>query len=184
MAENFVGEIRLFGFDWAPKGWALCNGQSLSVMQNQALFSLLGVQFGGNGTTTFNLPDLRSRVPAGSLVGVSPAPGLTAYATGTTGGAENVTLTDATVPQHNHYVVGVTSTGTASAPANLMPSSTVPNNTASTVAYQIYGSSALSAVLNGQVVGPIGGGVAHPNIQPYAAVNFSIALVGIYPSRP
>lgn len=184
MAENFVGEIRLFGFDWAPKGWALCNGQSLSVTQNQALFSLLGIQFGGNGTTTFNLPDLRSRVPAGSLVGVAPASGLTGYPTGTVAGVENVTLTAATVPPHNHYVVGVTSNGTASAPANLVPSSTVPVNTSSTVTYQIYGSGALSAVLNAQVVGQTGGNVAHSNIQPYAAVNFSIALVGIYPSRP
>lgn len=184
MGDNFLGEIRIWGFDWAPKYWALCNGALLPVAQNQALFALLGVQYGGNGTTNFALPDMRGRVAAGSSLGGPTGGGLTPYTTGTVAGVENVTLLNANMPQHNHNVVGASTKGTTVNATGQLIASTAPAAAASTVAYQIYsGSWSSSTPINNTTIGMDGGNLPHNNMQPYAVVNFTIALAGIYPSR-
>lgn len=183
MADPFVGEIKIWSFGWAPRGWALCNGALLAVSQNQALFALIGTQFGGNGVTNFQLPDLRGRVAAGATFG-SSSPGLTPYAQGAVGGAENVSLVAANFPTHNHMVQGVNVKATALNPAGMMPANATSTATTSTQAYQIYaGSWAAGATLNASTIGLDGGGAAHNNMQPYGVVNFSISLSGIFPSR-
>jgi len=160
MSEPFVGEIRMFGFGFAPQGWALCNGQLLPINQNQALFSLLGTTYGGDGRTTFALPDMQSRVP----VCQGQGPGLSSYAEGQAGGAETVTLAATQMPGHNHPV----------------KASSSPASSAS----HIYAAKPdTSTVMNADMLGAAGGSQPHDNIQPYLAVNFCIALNGIFPSR-
>src|SRR5262247_1539362 len=112
MSEPFLGQIQPFGFNFAPTGWATCDGQILSIAQNTALFSLLGTTFGGNGQTTFGLPDLRGRVP----IGQGQGPGLANYTLGQTGGQETVTLITSQMPQHTHSLVGVTEAGDTNVP--------------------------------------------------------------------
>lgn len=184
MGDNFLGEIRIWGFDWAPKYWALCNGALMPVQQNQALFALLGTQYGGNGSTNFALPDLRGRVAAGSSLGGPTGPGLTAYPTGAVAGQENVTLLNTNIPQHNHNVIGVNTKGTTVNATGQMIANAAPASATSTVAYQVYsGSWSSSTPLNNATIGMDGSNIAHANMQPYAVVNFTIALSGIYPSR-
>lgn len=168
MSEQYLSEIRIFSFDFAPKGWAQCNGQILSIAQNQALFALFGTIYGGNGVTTFALPDLRGRVPLhfGQLQGGS------SYTQGQTGGSASVTLSISTMPQHTH-LVNANSNGNVNAGA----SNAVPGGGASG-----YGSSPDTA-MNPAMIGSNGSSQAHNNTQPYLVVNFCIALVGIFPSR-
>lgn len=174
MTEVFLGQIMLTAFPFAPRGFALCNGQLMSIAQNQALFSLLGTQYGGNGTTTFALPDLRSRTPVGAGpsrdAGWSPSP----YGVGEIGGVENVTLQGPQAPVHSPVVNGTTAAGAIRNPAG-----------------GLYGSSskAIFGPAGGnlvplQGVGPAGGNQPHPNVQPYAVINFVIALNGTFPTRP
>jgi microcystin-dependent protein len=165
MAEPYLGEIRAVSFAFAPKGWALCNGQTLPINQNQALFSLLGTTYGGNGTTTFNLPDLRGRTP----VHVSGTVTL-----GQPGGVEGVTLNNAQSP-HTHVVSAQSGGGNSNTPGGNLPG-------ASTSPIQAYGS-APDTPMNGGIVGLAGGGQAHSNLQPLLVVNYIIALSGIFPSR-
>lgn len=173
MAEPFIGEIRLFSFPFAPKGWAKCDGQVLPIQQNQALFALLGVQYGGDGKTNFNLPDLRGRVPL--EFGVSLVSGTT-YTIGNSGGLEAVTLTNATMPPHTHsYAV-----------SNLAATKAGPNNTryyAASPPANLYVVGDPSVPLNAAAIDTVGGGQAHPNMQPYLTISFCIALVGIFPPR-
>jgi microcystin-dependent protein len=171
MSEPFVGEIRMFGFNFAPQGWAQCNGQLLPIDQNTALFSLLGTTYGGDGRTTFALPDLRSRVP----VGQGQGPGLSSYAEGQAGGAETVTLVAAQMPGHTHPVKA------SSGPAN----SDQPGGRAlARSASHIYTAKPdTSTVMNADMLGDAGNSQPHDNIQPYLAVNFCIATAGIFPSR-
>lgn len=171
MSDPFIGEIRLFGFGFPPKGWALCNGQQLSVSQNAALFSLLGTQFGGDGRTTFGLPDLRGRTPLHIGAG---------YSQGNSGGAENVALTTPQIPLHNHLVMG------SSENADKSGISTEKNrNLAQVVAGTAYASpGANTTPLDSRAILPAGNSAAHPNLQPYQVVSFAIALTGLYPSRP
>jgi microcystin-dependent protein len=167
MSNNFIGEIQLYSFGYAPRGWAFCAGQLLPINQNQALFSLLGTTFGGNGTTNFALPDLRSRVPVhwGTSNG---APAL-----GVRDGVENVTLTESQMPAHTHLPIA-----SSAAP-------TVPNVNGS--AWATGGSAAYSNPPNVSMaptaLANAGGSQPHSNIQPCLALNFCIALQGIFPSR-
>jgi microcystin-dependent protein len=173
MSENFVGEIRMFGGNYAPIKWAMCEGQLLPVSQNDALFSLLGTIYGGDGMTTFALPDLRGRVP----IHMGQGPGLTDRRIGQKFGSENVTLTGQNLPNHTHTLNAASGDGTSNNPAaNVLGAST---NTV-----QIYNSTSTAPVsMNAAAVGSTGGSQAHSNLMPTQCVNFIIALYGIYPSR-
>ena len=166
MSDPFVGEIRMFGYDWAPRGWSQCNGALLPISQNQALFALLGTQFGGNGTTNFALPDLRSRTPMHSDGG---------YPQGTYGGAEMVTLTVAQMPPHTH-VLRASNEGNGS---NSIGTNSVFNASKES---SYHAASDLVAMNPGTGVAQ-GGSLPHGNIQPSLGIGFCIALQGIFPSR-
>ena len=170
MTEPFLGEIRLFPYNFAPRGWAFCQGQLLSIAQNTALFSLLGTTYGGNGQTTFALPDLRGRVPLSSGQG----PGLSFYTLGEQGGVENVTLIQQQMPAHNHPLQ-VNNSGSATG----RPSGGYPGQTSTNT----YAPSPDGTTFAAQAVSNSGGGQPHENRQPYLALNYCIALEGIFPSR-
>lgn len=180
MSEFFIGQIMMSGFNFAPKYFALCNGQLLPINQNQALFSLLGTQFGGNGTTNFALPDLRSRTPVSYASSVDPGWQPPSVQIGQTGGVENVTLLSTNLPAHNHNVNATTTNGN-----NRIPSSRVyATSINTTTAIPLYASSSGPLVaMNPQTVAATGGNQPHPNMQPYTTINFCIALQGIFPSR-
>ena len=172
MAEPFLGQIQPFGFNFAPRGWAMCNGQLLPIAQNTALFSLLGTTYGGNGQTTFALPDLRSRFP----LHFGQGPGLSSYDLGQAAGTESVTLTVNQLPAHNHGVVINASTG---AKLNTTPAA---NNLGGA---QIYTNAALDSVMDPAMAtaGITGGSQPIQILPPYLALNWCIALEGIFPSR-
>ncbi len=172
MAQPFLGEIRLFGFGFAPKGFALCNGQTLPISQNQALFSLLGTTYGGNGTTTFGLPNLQGRTPI--HVG-SSSQGSTTQ--GTFAGSETVTLTINTMPAHTHALVG-TSTVADKRPA---AAHSFANDTSP--AANFYAPPGPVVTISPQSITNTGGGAPHDNMQPYLVMNYCLALQGIFPSR-
>jgi microcystin-dependent protein len=169
MGEPFLSEIRIMSFNFPPKGWAFCNGQILPINQNQALFSLLGTTYGGNGQTTFALPELRGRTPIHSGSG---------HTLGERSGEENHTLSIAEVPTHAHALFA--SATTANAPVPFGPSG---NILASSAPDQIYNPAASLAALNAATVANVGGSQPHTNQQPYLTLSFCIALVGIFPSR-
>lgn len=166
MADPFIGEIRMFGFDFAPRNWAVCNGALLAISQNTALFSILGTTYGGNGAQTFGLPNLQGRAPMHFGTG----PGLTPRNLGETGGSETVTLSATQLPQHNHIV-----NATNAAPNQGSPS----GNNWATGNYSATGNAAMS----GQAIAASGGSQPHENRHPYTVVNFCICLFGIFPSR-
>ncbi|HEY3332105.1 MAG TPA: tail fiber protein [Capsulimonadaceae bacterium] len=169
MSSPFLGEIRMVGFNFAPHGWAACSGQILPISQNTALFSLLGTQYGGNGTSNFALPNLNDATP----IGQGSGPGMTPRTIGETGGTEAVTLTLATMPQHTHAVQATSRQATTYQPAGNLPAvSSRP----------IYASGAAVA-MNPASLSSTGGSSPHTNLQPYAVVNFVIALTGIFPAR-
>lgn len=175
MTEVFLGQIISFGFSFAPKGFAACNGQLLSIAQNQALFSLLGTTYGGDGRVNFGLPDLRSRTPVGFGASVDGSWNPSPYAWGEIGGVENVTLLTPQLPAHNHNLCGVSAAATGRNPTN---------NFYGTTSNPIYANVGQAQVaLSPATIGPSGGTQAHPNRQPYRVINFCIALQGIYPSR-
>ena len=171
LSTPFVGEIRLFSFGRAPKGWALCNGALLAINQNQALFALLGTNYGGNGTTTFGLPDLQGRTPVYNGTG---------FPLGLKTGTENVTLLANQLPLHSHPMMGVNTTGTAAQPNNHAYA-----NQASGVAEPRYAPPTTSPVTlsPSTVQSAAGGSLPHTNMQPFLVGNYCIALVGIFPSR-
>ncbi len=169
MPDPFIGEIRVFGFNYAPTGWAFCAGQSLQISQYTALFSLLGTMYGGDGRTTFNLPDLRGRVP----MSFGQGPGLSLYPQGQVGGDEAVTLQPNQIPGHTHQVAA-SSTATTKNPAAAVP--------AVTPAGAAYGTTT-DLAMSPAMVAPSAGGTAHPNVQPYLVLNWCIALEGEYPPR-
>ena len=181
MSEFFIGQIMMAGFGFAPKFWAQCNGQLLPINQNQALFSLLGTQYGGNGTTNFALPDLRSRTPIGYASSVDPSWQPPSVQIGQSSGVENVTLLSTNLPAHTHAVNATTTNGNNRIPSNRVYATSV--NTGAP-ALPLYGPSNGPLVpLNPSTVVPSGGNQPHPNLQPYSVINFCIALSGIYPSR-
>jgi microcystin-dependent protein len=167
MAEPYLGEIRIFGFGFAPTGWALCNGQTVSISQNAALFAIIGTFYGGNGTSTFQLPNLQGSVPMhqGTLGGNT-------YVIGEVGGETSHTLSLNEYPTHNHSISGETGARTVSAPGGAVLASG-----------DIYGLGPPTGTLASQAVGIAGGSQPHQNMQPYLAMNFCIALQGIFPSR-
>jgi microcystin-dependent protein len=168
-------QIEIFSFNFAPKGWAQCNGQLLPINQNQALFSLLGTTFGGNGQTTFGLPDMRSRIP------ISMGTNLI----GTAAGQESHTLIMSEMPAHNHFV-GVDGTaGAVNKPATttVFGTSSGVSSTGQQLAINAYSSAGAGSTLDPRTIGNTGGSQAHTNIQPYLALNFCIALQGLFPSR-
>jgi microcystin-dependent protein len=171
--DPWVGEIALVGFNFAPVGWALCNGQLLPIVQNQALFALLGTTFGGDGITTFALPDLRGRVP----IHMGQGPGLSSFTMGQVGGLESVTLLGTQIPQHTHALNASTLNGTSDVPG----AAAVLAKNASGVPQ--YGSAAPNVTLATAAIGLTGGGQPHENHQPYLTMNYIIALQGIFPSR-
>lgn len=173
MSEPFLGMIAIYGFNFAPRGWAMCNGQILPIAQNTALFSLLGTTYGGNGQTTFALPNLQSRWP----LHFGQGPGLSSYDLGQQAGTETVTLTVQEIPMHQHPINCTDEDGTAAKP----PGTILGSNASGT---GIYSPLAPNGQLNANSIPPSGGGnQPHPNIQPYLALNFCIALEGIFPSR-
>ena len=172
MSEPFVGEIRMFAGNFAPRGWALCDGQLLAVSQNDALFSLLGTIYGGDGRTTFGLPDMRGRIP----IHAGQGPGLSDRRLGARGGSENVTLTVNQLPSHNHGLLKVSGD-----PANSVdPVGKVPG--APGIA-DLYADDLMPVNMNTSAVVAVGGSQTHSNLMPFVCIHFIIALVGIYPSR-
>lgn len=177
MTQPFLGQIQAFGFGFAPRYWAQCNGQILAIAQNAALFSLLGTMYGGNGTSTFALPNLQSRVPM--HFGTSPIGEV--YYQGEIAGEENVTLTINMMPLHNHNFVGSSANADSTVPAagQALAKIAIPSGTPDS----FYGPDATPQPLNPGSVSPAGGNLPHGNIQPYLAINFCIAMYGIFPSR-
>lgn len=175
MSEPFIGEIKMFGGTFAPRNYAFCNGQTLPIAQNQALFSILGTTYGGNGVQTFALPDLRSRVPMhpGQGNGLSPR------SLGQMSGAENVTLVTSQMPAHNHQVGVADEEGNVFAPGNNTLAATVAGATNANT----YVSGNPNAALKPNTLSVAGGSQPHDNMPPFLCVNFIIALQGIFPSR-
>lgn len=176
MAEPFLGQIIVVGFNFAPRGYATCDGQIMSIAQNTALFSLLGTTFGGDGQVTFGLPDLRGRVS----IHQGQGPGLTPRTMGEVSGQESVTLLSTQMPQHSH-LMSASTTATTANPAGGVPAA--PFVDASGDAVKAYAATSSGASLSAAAVGTAGGNQPHANMQPYLTVNYSIALEGIYPSR-
>lgn len=171
MSEPFVGEIRMFAGNFAPRGWAFCDGQLLAVSQNDALFSLLGTIYGGDGRTTFGLPDMRGRIP----IHAGHGPGLSERRLGAKAGAENVTLTVNQLPSHTHPARASTAVGVEADPGG--------NVTAASTAVNLYFSETADSNMRSDAITQSGGSRSHTNLQPFLCIHFIIALVGIYPSR-
>lgn len=180
MSEPYIGEIRLFAGNFAPRGWAFCNGQSQSIAQNTALFSLLGTTYGGNGQTTFNLPDLRGRVPLNQGQG----PGLSVYTIGEAAGVETVALTTAQMPAHSHVLNATTATGSVTTPGSTVMLATPVEAGVKTSLYVVPGTSTVNqAPMAAQSISPTGGSQPHENMMPFQSLNYIIAVEGIFPSR-
>lgn len=169
MSEPFLSEIRMFGFAFPPSGWGACNGQLLPINQNQALFALIGTTYGGNGQTNFALPDLRGRTPLHFGQGA----GLQVRTLGESGGSESASLSTAQLPTHSHPLVAVGAAQTGAPAGAQLAAGVAP----------VYRNAATSTVpLAVDSVGTTGGGQPHVNLQPCLTVNFSIALLGVFPS--
>jgi microcystin-dependent protein len=173
MADPFVAEIRIFPFNFAPKGWAWCDGQLLPLSQNTALFSLLGTTYGGNGKSNFALPDLQGRAPMHPGQG----PGLSLHDLGETGGSETVSLLESEMPAHNHGLMAATVASNSKAPAGNVLARSVNGN--------VYLPPAGLPVVNmsDQSLAPAGGDQPHNNLMPYLTFYFCIALQGVFPQR-
>lgn len=173
MADPFVAEIRIFPFNFAPKGWAWCDGQLLPLSQNTALFSLLGTTYGGNGKSNFALPNLQGRAPMHPGQG----PGLSLHDLGETGGSETVTLLESEIPSHSHALNATGQPGEDSAPAGEALARSVGASLYQTVTNQNI------VQLAPEALAPAGGNTPHNNLQPYLTFYFCIALQGVFPSR-
>jgi microcystin-dependent protein len=169
--DPFVAEIRIFPFNFAPKGWAFCDGQILPLSQNTALFSLLGTTYGGDGKSNFALPDMQGNAPMHPGQG----PGLSLHDLGETGGSDTVTLLESEIPSHTHSMRASKSAGTDTNPQ--------VNNLAQGVGIGQYGPAASFVNLADTALTPAGGDQPHNNMQPYLTLNFCIALQGVYPPR-
>lgn len=171
MSEPFLAEIRIVGFNFAPRGWAFCDGQILPINQNQSLYSLLGTTYGGDGRTSFALPDLRSRTPVHQGTG---------YNLGQKGGAETVTLNATQIPSHQHAAKASSSAPAADASAFTPGGHVLAANAPNTASY---GDAASLTALRSGTITNAGGGQAHENMQPYLTLSFCIAVQGLFPSR-
>jgi microcystin-dependent protein len=167
MAQPYVGEIRMFAGNFAPAGWAFCNGQPMPISENEVLFQLIGTTYGGDGQETFNLPNLQGRLPLHVGSG---------FQLGQAGGTEQVTLTSQQLPVHSHPLIASTATGTAASPLGSLLAASGSSNV-----YRA-GPAPGGAALAAQTVGPAGGSQPHSNLQPYLCVDFIISLFGIYPT--
>ncbi|WP_433076814.1 phage tail protein [Dactylosporangium sp. CA-052675] len=176
MSDPFLGEIRMWAGSYAPVGWALCNGQLVPISQNPALFSLLGVAYGGNGTTTFALPDLQGATP----VSLGQGPGLSRYDLGQAGGAATVTLAATELPQHTHAARAAAVRGDRNSPAG----ATWAQAYLGRVLDHGYAPAPDGTAMAAGALTPAGGGQPHENLPPYLTLTFIIALQGIFPPRP
>lgn len=170
MSNPFIGEIRMFGGNFAPAGWAFCDGQAQAISENDALFTLIGTTYGGDGQSTFNLPNLQSRVPIHAGTG-----GGATYTQGQMAGVESVTLSTSQIPSHTHSMIATTDGGLSSSPGG--------NILANSSALKLYTGSAASAPLQANSITSTGGSQPHDNIQPYLCVNFIISLFGVFPHQ-
>lgn len=172
MAQPYVGEIRMFAGNFAPVGWQFCDGSLLAISENETLFQLIGTTYGGDGESTFAVPDLRGRLPLHMGTG-----GGSTYTIGENGGAEDVTLAVQQIPQHSHPFLATTNQASGTAPG---PSVTYGLAAASTITP--YGTDAPPVTLSPQMIGSDGGSQPHTNFQPYLCINFILSLFGIFPS--
>ncbi|GGJ45041.1 phage tail protein [Deinococcus roseus] len=171
MAQPYVGEIRMFAGNFAPAGWAFCNGATLPISENETLFQLIGTTYGGDGEETFNLPDLQGRLPVHMGTGTTG----TTYTIGENGGVENVTLTTGQIPNHNHAFLVSTGPGNSADPTNQVFGQAGSGA-------DIYYEDAAVAALSGNSIQPAGGSQPHENMQPFLCISFIISLYGIFPS--
>jgi microcystin-dependent protein len=168
MSQPYIGEVRLVGFNFAPYGWSICNGQTLSIAENPALFQLIGTTFGGDGQNTFVLPNLQGRIPIHQGFN-----GSNSYVPGQVGGVESVTILMGQFPSHSHALSAFNTPGASNSPSK---------NVVAQLA-NAYSNGAPTKAMNGAVLGPSGGGnQPHDNLQPYLALNWVIALNGVFPS--
>lgn len=173
MSEPFLGQIKIFGFNFAPRSWATCDGQLLSINQNQSLFSILGTTYGGDGETSFALPDLRGRLPV-QTEGASPL--------GQRAGQESVSITPQQMGQHDHSVRG-SSTEAGAAPAGKVLGTSAGGGRGSLTAYLVPPNQSNQVAIESTTIGMTGAGAGHDNMQPSLVLNFCIALQGLFPSR-
>jgi microcystin-dependent protein len=171
VSSPFLGEIRMFGGNFPPRSWAFCSGQLMSIAQNDALYSLIGTTYGGDGVVTFGLPDLRSRVPVHWGQGL----GLSSYQPGQVGGAESITLQFPQIPSHTHGLFASSVTGNQAGPTG--------NTLAGGAAISRYAAGTPQVIMSDASIANAGSSQPHPNLQPFLAVSFIIALEGIFPSR-
>jgi microcystin-dependent protein len=181
MAQPFVGQIALFPYTFAPKGWAFCAGQLLPISQNTALFSLLGTMYGGDGKSNFALPDLQGRVP----IGVGQGPGLSSYIQGEEAGTETVSLLSTEIPSHNHSLVATTDVGTtATGAGNQLAAAQAGSAHTGLTKGNIYSTAAPNDNLApGSAISIAGSSLPHNNLQPYLVLQYCVALQGIFPAR-
>ncbi len=167
MAQPYVGEIRMFAGNFAPAGWMFCEGQLLPISENETLFQLIGTTYGGDGESTFALPDLRGRIPIHQGNG---------FILAETGGAEEITLTVQQMPSHSHPFLGTPNNASGTSPQGTVPA------TIAQFGVRPYGTDAPTTTLQPGSIGPVGGSQPHTNFQPYLCINFIISLFGIFPS--
>lgn len=178
--DGFIGQIILVGFNFAPRGWAICAGQLLAIASNTALFSILGTTYGGDGRTTFGLPDLRGRVP----VGQGSGPGLSNYSLGQQSGQESVTLISTQIPAHTHTLSASTTSGTSTLPENnFIANSQLEIDRGTNREGESFVAPGNVVAMNGNSITSQGGNQAHENRQPYLGLNYVICLFGVYPPR-
>jgi microcystin-dependent protein len=170
VAQPYVGEIRMFAGNFAPAGWMFCEGQLLPISENETLFQLIGTTYGGDGESTFALPDMRGRLPIHQGAG----PSGTTYILAETGGVESVTLTTPQIAAHSHPLIATDSPATASVPGN---------NLTASASKRYYVSPSTTAPMAAATMSPTGGSQPHNNFQPYLCVNYIISLFGIFPSQ-
>lgn len=170
MSSPFIGEIRMFGGSFAPQGWAFCDGQTMPISENDVLFTLIGTTYGGDGQQTFNLPDLRGRLPMHMGTGA----GLTSRTIGENGGVETVTLTTQQIPIHNHTPLAVSGNGNQATPQNGVWAGAAASR---------YSSSAPNLAMNNTLGGAAGGNQPHDNLMPYLVISFIISLFGVFPTQ-
>jgi microcystin-dependent protein len=183
MSDPFVAEIRIFPFNFAPRGWAMCNGQLLPLSENTALFSLLGTTYGGDGKSTFGLPDLEGSVAmhATQYAGASP---FGSYFLGETGGEDYVTLLTSEMASHNHNLVASTGAATATTPGgNMLAAMTAGGTKLAPAGGELYTTGSVTSLMNPAALSVAGSNQPHNNMMPYLTLNFCIALQGIYPPR-